>query len=50
MIIRNKITDDDDNDDDDNDDDGASGNYSIKRSVGMKLLMVVWNDFDDHKK
>ena len=32
MIIRNKITD---------DDDGASGNYSIKRSVGMKLMMVI---------
>ena len=37
MIIKNKITD----DDDDDDDDGASGNYSIKRSVGMKLLMVI---------
>ena len=20
------------------------------RSVGMKLMMVIWNDYDDHKK
>ena len=35
MIIRNKMTDDDD------EDDGASGNFSIKRSVGMKMMMVI---------